>query len=121
MKTEKEKALETLLVLSGAFVILFWKTDKKIFLLLALIFVFIGIASPWLAGKISWVWLKFAELLGAVMSKVILGLVFFLFLTPISFLYRLFKNDSLSLKKKNDSYYTKRDHLYINKDLENTW
>lgn len=121
MKTQKEKALETLLVLSGAFVFVFWITNKKIFLLLALIFVAIGIFSPWLAEKISWLWLKFSEVLGYVMSKVILSIVFFVFLLPLSLMQKIFKKDSFSLKRKSTSYYTERDHLYTGKDLENMW
>src|ERR1051326_3476258 len=99
MKTNKEKALETFLVLAGALVIAFWISNKKIYLLLALILVLIGVASPWLTQKIAWVWLKFSEGLGFVMSKVILSIVFFLFLLPLSLIYKLFKKDLLGDRK----------------------
>lgn len=121
MKTQKEKSLETLLLLSGALVVAFWITNKKIFLLLSLILVFIGISSPWLSQKISWLWLKFSEALGFVMSKVILSVVFFIFLLPLSLMQKIFKKDSLSLKRKNTSYYSERNHSYNGKDLENMW
>ena len=121
MKTNKEKSLETFLVLTGALVVVFWITNKKIFLLLALILVLIGIFSPYLTGKISWLWLKLAEGMGYVMSKVLLSVVFFIFLLPLSFMQKVFKKDTLSLKRKNISYYSERNHLYTGKDLENMW
>ncbi|MFM7022493.1 MAG: SxtJ family membrane protein [Flavobacteriales bacterium] len=70
---------------------------------------------------ISYGWLKLGEGMGFVMSKVILGAIFFLLLTPLSFLYRVFKKDQLRLKKGGDSYYVNRDHLFEKKDLTNTW
>lgn len=117
----KSKALETLLVLAGAMIVVFWISPKKIYLLVALLFVFIGVASPYLAGKISWLWLKFAELLGAVMSKIILSVVYFVFLVPIAIIYRLTKKNPLFLKRQKDTYYIRRNKLYSPKDIENIW
>lgn len=117
----KAKSLETLLVLTGAFIIIFWISPKKIYLLVALIFILIGVVSPYLSAKISWVWLKFAELLGAVMSKVILSIVYFVFLVPIALLYRLTQKNPLFLKKQKSSYYINRDKQYTSKDIENIW
>lgn len=121
MKTQKEKSLETLLILAGAFIVLFWIYNKKIFLLLALFLVLIGVVSPYIAEKISWCWLKFSEVIGYVMSKVILTIIFFIFLLPLSLLYKVFNKDALSLKRKSNSYYTERNHTYTGKDLENMW
>jgi hypothetical protein len=123
MKKEnnKAKALETILVLVGALIVAYWITQKKIFLLLALILIFIGITSSFLADRISVAWLKFAEIIGGVMSKVILSIIYFVFLVPIALLYQLSKKDYLSLKRKKDSYYINRGHTYSPKDLENIW
>jgi hypothetical protein len=118
---KKEKSLETLLVLTGVFVLLFWIYNKKIFLLLALLLILIGIVSPYLTGKISWLWLKFSEIIGNVMSKIILSVIFFVFLIPLALISRIFRKDNLSLKKKETSYYSNRNHLYSGKDLENIW
>ena len=120
-ENDKAKSLETLLVLVGALIVTFWITQKKIFLLLALILILIGVTSSFLTGKISWAWLKFAELLGSVMSKVILSIIYFIFLVPIALLYQLSKKDHLSLKRKKGSYYINRNHTYFSKDLENIW
>ena len=118
---KKDKSLETLLVLTGAMVLLFWIYNKKIFLLFALLLVVIGVASPYVSKKISWLWLKFSEAIGYVISKVMLSIIFFLFLVPLAFINRIFRKDVLGLKKKETSYYSNRDHLYKSKDLENMW
>ena len=118
---KKDKSLETLLVLTGAMVLLFWIYNKKIFLLLALLLVVIGVASPYVSKKISWLWLKFSEVIGYVMSKVMLSIIFFVFLVPLAFISRIFRKDVLGLKKKETSYYSERNHLYKGKDLENMW
>jgi hypothetical protein len=121
MKQTKEKYLETLLVLTGAFIVIYWIWPKKIYLLIALIFILIGIVSPYLSAKISWLWLKFAELLGSVMSKVILSVVYFVFLVPIALVYRLTHKNPLLLKRRGGSYYIIRNKQYAARDIENIW
>ena len=121
IENKKEKSLETLLVLVGAFIVIFWVSSKKIYLLVALILILIGIVSPFLSAKISWAWLKLAELIGSVMSKVILSVVFFVFLVPIALVYRLTKKNPLFLKRQDESYYIVRNKQYSPKDIENIW
>ena len=55
-------------------------------LLFLFLVIFIKRAATWLA----WGWLQFAHIIGTVNTKIILTLIFFLILTPIAFLYRLF-------------------------------
>ena len=128
MKTPKgsrEKELETILTLCVALVVLFFITKKQhaYYLTLSVALGLIGMFSKYLTSKISWAWLKLGEMMGAVMSKVILSAVFFLFLFPIALLSRLFsKNNNLQLKKTStNSYYFTRNHKYEAKDLENVW
>jgi len=124
-KATREKELETILVLCVALVVIFFATKQKhnYYLTVSVVLGAIGIFSNYLTSKISWAWLKFGEMIGAVMSKVILSAVFFLFLFPIALLSRLFsKNYSLQLKKSTgDSYYFTRNHKYEAKDLKNVW
>ena len=120
-ENNKAKSLETILVLVGALIVTYWITQKKIFLLLALILIVIAISSSFLTGKISVAWLKFSEIIGSVMSKIILSIIYYIFLVPIALLFQLSKKDYLSLKRKKDSYYINRGHTYSPKDLENIW
>ena len=90
----------------------------KVATLLGLIFVFIPILGNW----IVWLWFKLAEGLGWVNSKVLLSIIFFLMLTPLAFLSRLFSKDPLKLKKRSDdSVYRERNDKFVKKDLENPW
>lgn len=51
-------------------------------------------------------WMKLAEAMGYVMTRVILGVVFFLFVTPIGLVRRLFGGDSLGRRaKRTESYW----------------
>lgn len=91
-------------------------------LIAALVIGVLGVFSNFFADKIAWVWLKFAEVLGRINSTVLLSLIFFIFLTPIALLMKIFKKeDALKLKKPGASAYDERNHTYVKKDLENTW
>ncbi len=122
-KQTREKELETILVLCVALVIIFFVTQHKHYLTASVVLGLIGMFSKYLTSKISRAWLKLGEMIGAVMSRVILSAVFFLFLFPIALLSRLFsKSSSLQLKKSSaDSYYFTRNHKYAPKDLDNVW
>ena len=120
-ENKKSKALETILILVAALIILFWIYHKKIFLLVSLILILIATTSEFLTKKISLAWLKFSEAIGKVMSKVILTAVYFIILVPLAFLFRLTGKDQLQLKRKKDSYFVERNHLFSKKDIENIW
>lgn len=117
----REKNIETCLVISTGLVILWFFYPIKMFLVAAAIIGVIGAFFNRIAARIHWAWYKLAEMMGFVMSKVLLTLVFFVFLAPIAALYRLFNKDSLQLKKKTDSYWVERQQIYKKKDLENVW
>ena len=124
-KLTREKEIETILTICVALVVVFLlsKQHHKYWLTLSVVFGFIGMFSTWLTSKIAWAWMKLSEGMGAVTGRIILSVVFFVFLVPIAALSRLFKgNSSLLLKKPAGStYYHTRNHKFEAKDLENTW
>ena len=84
----------------------------------------IGTASmliPRLGDLIVYLWFKLAQGLGWFNSRVLLSIIFFLFLVPISLLYRLFSKDDMHLKGDGKTTFTERNHQYQKKDLENIW
>ena len=82
----------------------------------------ISILIPPFAKVIEWAWLKFAMALGRINSRILLSLIYFIFLLPIAWISRLFTKDPLMLKAKNSpSLYTTRNHQYKKEDLENIW
>jgi len=117
----KEKELKSLLVIVVGLVILNLLTNNIYYLYSAICIGGIGVAIPVVGHYIIWLWFKIGHALGWINSKLILGIIYFFFLTPISFLYRLTKKDPLTLKPPKKSNYSNRNHTYESKDLENTW
>ena len=84
----------------------------------------IGLFIPALGKWIAFSWLKFGQVLGAINSKILLGLVYYLFLTPLAFVFRLVKGDFFRLKKDEGpkrSYWIDRNHTYKKDDFEKIW
>jgi hypothetical protein len=117
------KTLETMTVLAAASLVFGLLLKIQVLLYLALAFLIVGTFIKGLAGWIARGWLAFAHILGTINSKIILTLIFFLFLTPLALVYRLLHGDFMKIKRSpgDASYYTTRDHLYAAKDLENVW
>ena len=88
--------------------------------IIALTFIGLGLIIPVVLKPFYFVWMTFAAILGWVMTRVILGLVFYLIITPIGLITRIIGEDFLALKKKNlDSYWNYRDSsIELNQDYE---
>ena len=90
--------------------------------LLALCLLVVGLFFKKASAAVARGWMKFGGLLGAVNSRIILTAVFYLFLTPLAFLYRMFQGDFLHLKRGGaQSMWDRRDHVYKPGDLEKLW
>ena len=75
-------------------------------LIISIIFLFLGIMNSRILTPFNHIWFKFGLVLGRFISPLIMGLVFFLVVTPIGLLMRVFKKDLLNLKfDKNDTYW----------------
>lgn len=82
----------------GAFRVYGW-------LIAAIVFGLIAVATPNLLTPLSKGWMKLGELMGKVVSPMVLGAIFFVLVTPIALVMRLFGRDELRLKKVNASSY----------------
>lgn len=117
-----EQNLRTLVVLAMGLLVLFLVFHKPWISWTALGVLLIAAFSDWLSAKVAWLWLKLAELLGKVNSRVLLSLVFFIFLVPLALVRRLFVRNALDLKRSaENTLYKTRNHRYIAEDLENPW
>ena len=108
-----------LFIISG----LLFYYGKEIYQLIAIIgsgFLVLGLILPILLKPIYFVWMTFAAILGWIMTRVILTLVYFLIITPIGLITKFLGEDFLGLKKSNsDSYWNNRDsHLETNQDYK---
>tara|TARA_X000001036_G_scaffold4947_1_gene4470 strand:- start:170 stop:550 length:381 start_codon:yes stop_codon:yes gene_type:complete len=80
------------------------------FIFISSIFLILTLINSRILTPLSNLWIKFGELLGKFIAPIVMGFVFFLILTPISLLLRIFKKDLLKINSKsNASYWIKRD------------
>jgi hypothetical protein len=79
-------------------------------ILISIIFLTLGLINSKILSPLNKTWVKFGEILGIVIAPIIMALVYFLILTPISLIVRIFGKDLLGLKffKTQDTYWIKR-------------
>jgi predicted membrane metal-binding protein len=81
-------------------------------LVLAVIFLILGLLNSRILSPLNKAWFKFGILLGKIVSPIVMGIVFFVVVTPIALLLKLFGKDLLNLKKnKNKSYWVEKKEL----------
>ena len=79
-------------------------------LIISLAFLILGLINSRLLTPLNKLWFKFGILLGKIISPVIMGIIFFLVVTPIGILMRLFKKDVLNLSfNDNKSYWIEKN------------
>ena len=119
MKTDTSKS--TILVISMGLLLYFIIFSSQWTLIASLIIGLIGIFSPYLSGKIEWAWLKLAKVLEFVVPNILLSIVFFLVLFPISLMYKLFNKDALMLSDKYDTYFISNIKSFDKNSFEKIW
>ena len=76
------------------------------------LFLFLGLTNSKILNPLNRIWFKFGILLGKIVSPIIMGLIFFLVVTPIGILMRIIKKNFLNLKfDDSKSYWIKKDEL----------
>tara|TARA_B100002052_G_scaffold251825_1_gene240128 strand:- start:119 stop:502 length:384 start_codon:yes stop_codon:yes gene_type:complete len=74
-------------------------------LFLSVIFLILGLLNSRILTPLNILWFKFGIFLGRFVSPIVMGLVFFLVVTPTGLIMRMFKKDLLKLKKNNLNTY----------------
>ena len=79
-------------------------------LIISLIFLILGLLNSKILAPLNKIWFKFGILLGKIVSPLIMGIIFFLVVTPIGFIMRLLGKDVLNIKyNKNKSYWIEKN------------
>ena len=80
------------------------------FITASIIFLLLGLINSKLLTPLNKSWIKLGEILGIIIAPIIMALVYFVILTPISIIVRVFGKDLLGLKflKEKDTYWIKR-------------
>ena len=85
---------------------LFKEGDIRIwFFISAIIFLVLGLMNSKILTPLNKIWFKFGILLGSFISPIVMGIVFFAFVTPTSLIMRVLGKNLLNLKKDNKKTY----------------
>ena len=78
-------------------------------LVVSLIFLVLGILNSKILTPLNRAWFKFGMFLGKIVSPLIMGVIFFLVVTPIGLIMRIIGKDLLNLKfNKNKTYWIEK-------------
>ena len=80
------------------------------FITASIVFLFLGLLNSKLLSPLNKSWIKLGEILGIIIAPIVMALVYFVILTPISIIVRVFGKDLLGLKffKEKETYWIKR-------------
>ncbi len=81
-------------------------------LVISIIFLVLGIFNSKILYPLNKLWFRFGILLGNLISPIVMGVIFFAVVTPISLILKIFGKDVLSLKKNNGNTYWKTKSNY---------
>ena len=90
------------------------------FLVTSIIFLILGAINSKLLSPLNKAWIKFGEILGLIIAPIVMGIVYFVILTPVSLIVRLFGKDLLGLKflKGKETYWIKRNKKLTSMDKQ---
>ncbi|MBU0475040.1 MAG: hypothetical protein KKF62_12875 [Bacteroidetes bacterium] len=114
------KSVGLVLLLIGIILLIYSKAVFPIFLSLGSFLVAAAYIFPIILLPFQKIWMTFAVIMGFVMTRVILSILFYLVITPISFLSKIFQKDFLNLKIEKDkkSYWNLRNENYDKSSTE---
>lgn len=80
--------------------------------------------KPSIIYPFTFIWLNFSDVLGKVMSRIILGVIYGAFVVPVGLIRKLSGKDNLKLKqfhKSNSSVFIERNHEFSKNDMLNPY
>ena len=120
-KMTKDQCKDTGMAMALLLLLIFVKTRRNGWLYAALTAQVIDMVLPRVFAPVAVLWFGLAHILGTVMSRVLLSILFFGLVTPVGILRRLLGKDSLKLrafKASGESAMLIRNHVFIAKDIE---
>ena len=96
-------------------------TSQRYLLPAGIVLLVVTMTAPALYKPFARFWFVFSHTLGTLVSRVLLTVLFYLLVTPVGLLRRLFGKDAMQLKswkKDRTSVFQSRDHLFTSQDLD---
>ncbi|MDH5382031.1 MAG: SxtJ family membrane protein [Cyclobacteriaceae bacterium] len=117
----KNNVYKNVLVIVVGLSVFYYLFDEIILLYSILVLGVLSVFSDKFAILLNFVWMRFAMALGWINSRILLTIVFYIFLFPLAILSRLFTKDPLRLKAPEGSNFINRDYLFKKSDIKNIW
>ena len=77
------------------------------------IFLILGLFNSKLLLPFNKLWFKFGIILGNIIAPIVMGIIYFLVVTPTGLIMKILGKDLLGLKKNNkNSYWIKKDNTH---------
>ena len=74
-------------------------------IIISVIFLILGLFNSIYLTPFNKLWFKFGILLGQIISPIVMGIVFFIVVTPIALVMKILNKDILNLNKNNKKTY----------------
>jgi hypothetical protein len=120
-KITKDQSRDTGMAMVLLFLLAAASRKKEGYLFVGMVLHVVNMTVPKVYKPIAIFWLGLSDLLGSVMSRVLLSIVFFGVVTPIGIFRRLLGRDSLKLrafKASKESVMVERNHTFVAQDLD---
>ena len=79
-------------------------------LIISFTFLFLGLLNSKILSPLNLLWIKFGEILGKIIAPLVMGIIYFIVITPIGLFMRFIGKDILGKKFLNtQSYWIKRE------------
>jgi uncharacterized membrane protein len=117
--SKKEHSDAGLALLLLTLIVGLWLDNHLVFRISMAVVVVLLIA-PVIIYPFTFLWLNMSDLLGKVISKILLAVIFFLFVCPVALIRKALGKDTLRLKefkKDSGSVFTERNHTFTKSDL----
>lgn len=97
---------------------------RQFFYGLAIALLLVNMVRPNVFKPVAKIWLGFSHLLGSVMSRIILSILFIVLVLPVALIRRSIGKDSLKLKewkKDQTSVFKTREHVFTSEDIQHPY
>ena len=121
LSASRDQARDTGMALTLVALIVFFFTHEIRYVTLGAALLLLDMIWPSFYKPVAKVWFGLSHVLGTVMSKVMLSLIFYLVLSPMGVLRSLFGKDPMRVrqfKKGEGSAFRTREHLFVAADVE---
>jgi hypothetical protein len=91
---------------------------------IAVVVTLLLMVKPAIMYPFTFIWLNLSDVLGKIISKVILAIIYVVFLVPMGLIRKAMGRDSLKLnqfRKSTNSVFETRNHTYNKEDMLNTF